>query len=291
VDVFRCYDVVVGSNILVSNDTGASRSGLRVMDTDQCVATGNRISNHTYEVEVAQTSLAAYDAGTTYGLNSKATYGGRTYRSLQFLNLAHQPDTSATWWVALDAPLYAGGTTYAAGAIVTYSGNAYLSLQGTNVGHTPGFPSSDSWWRGINSNSAYVNDCLVVGNILVGTHTAAISDTANKGVFASNVVSTGSMSTWGADGIWLKKALSTIAQNWDPGSLAVGATYSSNVTVTGAAAGDLAFATVPDATLPAGYVIKADVLSANTVQVAAYNGSAGVYDMAAQVVRVVVVKL
>lgn len=291
VDVYRSYDVTVGTNILISNDTGASRSGLRVMDTDQCTVTSNRIANHTHEVEVSQTSLAAYDAAVTYGLNSKATYGGRAYRSLQFLNLAHTPDSSPTWWVAMDPPIYDAAVTYAAGDTVTYSINVYQSLQAANLAHTPGFPSSDGWWKGINPVSSYLNDCLVMGNILVGTHTSVISDSANKGVFANNIVASGSLATWGADGAWLKKALSVFVQSWNPGSLAVGATYSTTVTVTGAAVRDLAFAAVADATLPAGYILRADVISADTVQVAAYNGSAGVYDMASQTLRVVVVKL
>lgn len=44
-------------------------------------------------------SVAAYVAGTTYGLDATVLYNERIYKSLNTGNVGHQPDTSPTWWL------------------------------------------------------------------------------------------------------------------------------------------------------------------------------------------------
>ena len=43
--------------------------------------------------------MAAWNSGTTYGLNDEAQFGGLNWLSLQNGNTNHQPDVSPTWWV------------------------------------------------------------------------------------------------------------------------------------------------------------------------------------------------
>jgi len=76
---------------------------------------------------------------------------------------------------------------------------------------------------------------------------------------------------------------------WNPGSISNGAQSSTNVTVTGAAVGDPAFAGFSPITA-AGWVVSAVVTAENTVKVTLVNHTGGAVDLASGTVTAIVWK-
>lgn len=62
------------------------------------VATATDFLVYSQGARVARTGDGSWTAGATYPLNQVVAYGGKTWKSLQANNLAHQPDISPTWW-------------------------------------------------------------------------------------------------------------------------------------------------------------------------------------------------
>lgn len=95
---------------------------------------------------VPETTVTAYNAGTTYANGDTAGVAGTAnsqvvYQSLQNANTGHTPASSPTWWQETGTVYgtYAGGTTYALDDIVTViatdSHKLYQSLTAGNVGN------------------------------------------------------------------------------------------------------------------------------------------------------------
>jgi hypothetical protein len=110
--------------------------------------------------EVEDSSLAAWDSGTTYGDGDFVYVADGTqqdvYESLQGSNTNKDPETETSWWVFRSTMYneYAAGTTYGDGDLVTdeASHTIYESQQAANTGNAL---TDTDWWLEVGSTEPW----------------------------------------------------------------------------------------------------------------------------------------
>jgi hypothetical protein len=131
-----------------------------------------------------------------------------------------------------------------------------------------------------------LKNCKVYSNSGTGLNVFALSghfDLTGNDIYSNgtDIANDGSHSA-SLNGPYRVLSLST---TWDPPSIASGAATSTTVTVTGAAAGDVALASLDNSSVT-GLVLTATVTAANTVTVTLANLSGSTVDLANSGLRV-----
>lgn len=102
---------------------------------------------------VPETAPAAYNSGTTYALNARASVAGSAglisvYQSLQASNTNHTPASSPTWWqlVGTTYQLYNTGTAYSIGDMVIDAA-AHLVYRALIAGSGNPLTDTTKWFK------------------------------------------------------------------------------------------------------------------------------------------------
>lgn len=224
---------------------------------------------------VADQTLAAFNVFAAAPATTATQFGGRDYRTVWLNGLGgfYIETFSGYEGLTLIYNMHLDSGASAWRLIDTAKAGWRISLSGGSTGN--GFTLSTIPAGSTTETNRFVVDSA--GNL------SSIAGITATGTIAAggNVTATGTLG-------FASHTFLTGTGTWDPASLADGAAESFDVTVTGAAVGDI----VAGVGFYTGnrFLVSGSVISANTVRCVIFNKSAGAVDLSSGTVRVLVLK-